>query len=306
MVLLIVPLVWLAYPVARLRPAVAHTVTILDEGLSIEADTHSLSVTRECVRSVRRTLWDLVIVLDGSALSLPLRTLPAGTADAVVARLHHEPHEPSRAFEDGLPRVGAPYRSPESRPLGPEDDEAEPLDWVAPSTYRESVLSFPTAGDHFRALVATKRGSFFTPAVLLVLAGCLALLGTAGGGDARGEILPFTTVGAVVALMGLGSFVLELTPTLLALRDRSVRERRAGVLYAVGKSGLYIRTQSVERRESWKRVEVVRIGARRIAISAAGLVLAIPLAAFRHEGARTTFVSTLERETGTRATAASS
>lgn len=297
MMFLIVPLVWLVYPLARPPASVAHTVTILDEGLSVEAATHSLSVTRACVRSVRRTLWDLVIVLDGSTISLPLRTLPAGTVDAVVARLRHEVDEPSRPGEGGGERARAPYRSLESRPLGPEDEEAEPLDWVAPPTYRESVLAFPTTGDHLRALVAVKRGTFFMPTVLLVLAGCLVLLGTAGGGDARGEIVHFTKVGAFVALLGLGTFVLEICPALLALRDRSVGERSAGVLYAVGKSGLYVRTKSFERRESWKRVQVVKVGARRIALSTPGLVHVIPIGAFRHEGARTTFVSTLADRT---------
>ena len=301
MVLLITPLVWLVYPLAKVRGGVAYTVTILDEGLSVDAGTHALSVVRAGVRSVRRTLWDLVIVLDGSTLSLPLRTLPAGTVDAVVARLCREADVPSRAEDGAAPPARAPYRSPESRPLGPEDEEAEPGDWVAPSSYRESVLAFPTAGDHVRAFVSTRRGSFFTPAVLLVLAGCLVLLGTAGGGDPRGASLPFATVGAVTAVLGLGAFVLEVAPGLLALRDRSVRERRAGVLYAVGKSGLYMRTRSFERRESWKRVQVVRIGARRVAISTASFVHVIPMAAFPHEGARTTFVSTLEHETAKRA-----
>jgi hypothetical protein len=304
MVLLIVPLVWVVYPLARVRAVPAHTITILDEGLSVEADAHSLSVARERVRSVRRTLWDLVIVLDGSTFSLPLRSLPAGTLEAVVARLHGDFLAPAGAA--AAPRVHVPYRSPETRPLGPEDEEAEPADWVAPSTYRESVLAFPTAGDHVRALFSTRRGSFFTPSVLLVLAGCLVLLGTAGGGDGRGELVPFTTVGAVVALMGLGSFVLELSPALLALTDRAVRERSAGVLYAVGRSGLYLRTKSFERRESWKRVQNVKIGARRIALSTSGLVHVIPMSAFRHEGARTTFVSTLEHETNKRAPAAAS
>ena len=300
MVLLISPLVWLVYPLAKVRANRAYTVTILDEGLTVDAGTHSLSVVRGGVRSVRRSLWDLVIVIDGSTLDLPLRTLPAGTIDAVIARLCREADEPPRPEGgEGSPRR-APYRSPESRPLGPEDEEAEPADWVAPPNYRESVLAFPTAGDHLRAFGSTRRGSFFTPAVLLALAGCLVLLGTAGGGDPRGTLLPFATVGAATAILGLGAFVLEVSPGLLALRDRSVRERRAGVLYAVGKSGLYMRTRSFERRESWKRVERVRIGARRVAISTADFVHVIPLASFPNEGARTTFLSTLEHETARR------
>ena len=104
------------------------------------------------------------------------------------------------------------------------------------------------------------------------------LLGTAGGGDPRGEILPFMTLGAVLALFGVGLFVLEVLPGLHALRDRSVRERRAGVLYAVGRSGLYVRTRSFELREPWKRVQVVAIGAKRVAIATADAVHVIPVA----------------------------
>ncbi len=304
-VLLIAPLVWLVYPLAKIRAAGPSTVTILDEGLSIDAGTHALSVAREGIRGVRRMPWDLVIVLDGATIALPLRTLAAGAADAVVARLRTGVAEPRRTTERAGGMAQAPYRSAESRPLGPEDEQAEPQDWVAPPEYRESVLAFPTTGEHVRAFVSTRRGAFFTPAVLLVLGGCLVLLGTAGGGDPRGEIVPFMTLGAVLALFGVGVFVLEVLPGLHALRDRSVRERRAGVLYAVGRSGLYVRTRSFELREPWKRIKVVTIGKRRVAIATADVVLVIPVAAFANAGSRTTFLSTLEHETDKRAAAAS-
>lgn len=299
-VMLALPVGWFVFPLARLPAARPFSLTILGEGLSLEAEHSSMSVAREAVRSVRRTHWDLVIVLDGTTISVPLRTLPAGTVDAVVARLHGPSTEPAPQNDGSEARPPVPYRTPESRPLGPEDEEAEPREWVAPVQYRESVLAFPSAVDHVRALLSLKRGSFFMPAVLLVLAGLLALLGTSGGGDRQGELVRFTNVGAVVALIAVGSIILDVSPALFALRDRSVRERSSGVLYAIGASGLYVRTKSFERRESWERVFVVRAGSRRVAIFTASLVHVIPVAAFRSDAARSSFVSMIERETAKR------
>jgi hypothetical protein len=296
MFLLLLPAAWFLYPLARLPARRPFTVTVLDEGLSVEAESSALSVTREAVRSVRRTPWDLVIVLDGSTISVPLRMLPAGTVDAVVARLHGPSREPAPRSDGSTARPHAPYRVPESRPLGPEDEEASPREWVAPAQYRESVLAFPTSGDHVRALHSLKRSAFFMPAVLFVLAGLLVLLGTSGGGDRPGELVRFTSVGAVVALIAVASVVLDVSPALFALRDRAVRERSAGVLYAIGASGLYLRTQSFERREPWDHVYVLRAGSRRVAIFTASLVHVIPVTAFQTDVARATFVSTIERE----------
>ena len=51
-------------------------------------------------------------------------------------------------------------------------------------------------------------------------------------------------------------------------------------------SGLYVRTESFERRESWEQVYVVRAGSRRVAIFTASLVHVIPVAAFQTDAAR--------------------
>jgi hypothetical protein len=147
--------------------------------------------------------------------------------------------------------------------------------------------------DHVRALFMLKRGAFGMPSVLLVLAGLLALLGTAGGADRHGEVVRFTNVGAIMAIVAVASIIADFLPSLLALRDRAVRERSAGVLYAIGASGLYARTHSFERRESWDRVRVVRVGPRRVALFTASLVHVIPQAAFASEGARERFVTML-------------
>ena len=78
------------------------------------------------------------------------------------------------------------------------------------------------------------------------------------GADRPGDILRFTNVGIVIVAMAITSVLTELSPALFALGDRSVRERRTGALYALGVSGLYVRTESFERRESWERVHAVR------------------------------------------------
>ena len=84
----------------------------------------------------------------------------------------------------------------------------------------------------------------------------------------------------------------------VAGRDRFVRERTAGVLYAVGPQGLYVRTHQFERRDPWSGSGpvVVRTSKRRVAIlTATREVHVIPTKAFASTDARGAFVKTLER-----------
>lgn len=291
-VILLLPVCWFAYPFARRPLAAPQTVTFLDEGFSVESEKDSLSVAWTAVRGVRRTLWDLVLVLDGATVSLPLRVLPAGTVDGVLDRLSG----PAEAGTEPDARPRLPYRTPDARAAGPEDEEASPREWFAPASYPEAVLAFPTAGDQLRGLLTLKRGAFFMPAVLLVLAALLALLGTKGGGDMQGELIRFTSVATVVAVIAVGSLVVDFSPALFALRDRAVRDREAGVLYAIGKLGLYVRTQHFERRESWERVYIARSGARGVALFTVSGLHVIPVSSFQTDVARDTFVTLLESE----------
>ena len=293
--LLLVPTIWFYYPLARVRAASAHTVTFLDEGLSVEGQSHSLSVAWSAVRSVRRTLWDLVVVLDGSTISLPRSSLPAGTVEAVIDLLGAPTTAPTPSDGSGDAHSRTAYRTAEARAPGPEDEEASAREWVAPSDHHHLVLAFPGVGDHVGALLSLKRATAFRPAVLMVLGGLLVLLGTRGGADRAGEVIRFTNLGLVLLVLGVASFLVDLVPALLALRDRAVRERSAGVLYALGPNGLYVRSKSFEQREPWARVALVRAGSARVSLLTARAVHTIPCAAFESDAARAVFVKTLER-----------
>ena len=112
--------------------------------------------------------------------------------------------------------------------------------------------------------------------------------------------MPMALIGAVIALLGVAPPVLGFARALLAGGDRFVRERTAGVLYAVGPRGLYVRTHQFERRDSWSGPVVVRTSKRRVAILTGTLeVHVIPTKAFASAEARDTFLRTLERRSQT-------
>jgi len=294
-VLLGLPLVWFAYPVLGGRANVGSAMTILDEGVTVEANHSSLSVAWGAVRAVRRTLWDLVIVLDSACISVPLAGLTPGTVDSVLERFRRACEAP----RDAKAKEPAPYRTAAARPPGPEDEDATPEEWRAPSQYRVSVLAFPTRAQNLLALISLKRGAFMWPGVMLGAAGFMLFIRTIPCDD-KALLTLLMLVAAVTAAFAVGILGLVFSPGLLALRDRFVRERRAGVLYAVGPSGIYIRTQSFERRETWDGVFALRLSRTRVAIRSASLIHVIPLAAFTNEHDRKTFVKTIENEVAAR------
>jgi len=187
------------------------------------------------------------------------------------------------------------YRTAEARPPSPEDEDATAEEWRAPSHYRFSILVSPTRAQNVLALLSLKRSAFKWPGAMLGVA-ALFLFIAAAQVDNNTLREPFTIVAAVIIAIALGLLALNFSPALLALRGRFVRERCEGALYAVGPSGLYVRTQSFERRDIWEGVSDLRVSDKRVAINSRSGIHVIPLQVFEHDNERRNFVKTLEDE----------
>ena len=291
----LIPAAWFSYPVLRGRADVGSALTILDEGFIVEAKHFSLSAAWDAVRAVRRTPWDLVIVLDGTSVSVPLAELTPGTVDSVRGRFRRACEAPRDAGRTVL----MPYRTAEARPSSPEDEEATPAEWRAPSHYRFSILAFPTRAQNVLALLSLGRRAFLWPGVMLAMAGLFVFIATAPVDDTTLRA-PLMIVAAFITAIALGLLALDFSPALLALRDRFVRERSAGVLYAVGPSGLYMRTQCLERREMWDGVSALRVSSKRVALRSGSGIHVIPLRPSEQENERKNFVKMIASEVAAR------
>ena len=297
--LVVLPLGWFLFPLPWRRSMAARTVTFHGEGLSVESASSSFSVAWGAVRAIRRTIWDLVVVLDGSTVAVPRSVLPAGAMESVAARWSHA--REVAATDDPPPRPQIPYRTADTLPPRPEDEEAVPREWVMPAHYGASVLAFPTRWDHVCALLSLKPGARKWPAIVVGVGAVLAGIATAPLLAGVSPFMPMALIGAVIALLGAAPPVLGFARALMAGRDRFVRERSAGVLYAVGPHGLYVRTHQFERRDAWSSPVVVRTSRRRVAILNGTLdVHVIPTKAFASAEARDAFAKTLERRSQAR------
>ena len=291
-VFLALPLGWFLYPILRGRSSVGSALTILDEGVTVDAKHSSLSVSWSAVRAVRRTLWDLVIVLDGACICMPLAALVPGTMDSVRDRFRRSGEAPR---EEGV-REDVPYRTAETRPPGPEDEDATPQEWRAPSPYRFSVVAFPTRAHYVLALLSLKRRVFLWPGIMLGAGALMLFLGAARSSNDGSMLTSLTVVGLFTSTLAMGIQALVLSPALFALRGRFGRECRAGVLYAVGPSGLYLRTHSFERRDHFGGISELRVSRNRVAIGTGSVIHAIPRSAFASEQDRKSFVNAIQSE----------
>ena len=294
-IIVVLSATWFSYPVLRGRADVGSVLTILDEGLIVEAKHFSLSAAWGAVRAVRRTPWDLVFVLDGTCVSVPVAGMTPGTVDSACERFrraHESPRETGRNHP-------MPYRTAEARPASPEDEEATPEEWRAPSHYRFSVLAFPTRAQNVLATISLRRSAFKWPGVMLAMAGLFMFIATAPVDDNTLRA-PLMLVAAFITAFAVGLLALDFSPALLALRDRFVRERSAGVLYAVGPSGLYMRTQSLERRELWDGVSALRVSRKRLSLRSGSGIHVIPLRPSEQENERKNFVKMIASEVAAR------
>jgi|GEM_PF-5424967 len=271
---------WLAWPFFfRLLPGEQQRLTVLDEGFVLRGPWSTLSIAWPLVRRFVRTSRDMVFVLDAAAISVPIGTLPPWTVEA-VARRHA-----SAAAALGTPAPNAasgdvavtPYRAL-PRDEGEEGDatsveDAGPEDWRAPAGYEHAILARPSFGDFAAGATSLQRTSLVLPVVLLALAAF-----TAATFDAR--FLAFGMLPAGIALVAVGSLVLDFLPVLLARRDRYVTERAAGVLYAFAKAGFYMRSAHLERRDTWRTVASVRVTRRGLVLATWSGVHVLPRRAF--------------------------
>lgn len=296
----VIPAVWFAYPVLRGRSDVGSALTILDEGFIVEAKHFSLSAAWGVVRAVRRTPWDLVIVLDGACVSVPVAELTPGTVDSVGERFRRAREAPRDAGRS----APMPYRTAEALPTNPEDEDATPEEWRAPSHYRFSFLAYPTRAQNVLALISLRRGAFVWPGVILAMAALFVVIATAPAHDNTLRT-PFLLVAAYMIAIALGLLALDFSAALLALGHGFVRERSAGVLYAAGPSGLYMRTQSFERREMWDGISGLRLSKKRLSIHSKSGIHVIPLRPDEQEHERKNFVKMISSEVSARLPASS-
>lgn len=282
--------VWFAWPLVRkIRVTakdgrrLASKVSIHDEGFVAEGLWGSASAAWSVVRDVRRQRSGVVIVLDATCIDVPRISEP--TSEAILGIFRQ-----SRiAAASTAPEERGPYRAAASMAIA---EDAAPEEWEPAAGHPHRALAFPSRLAVARATlranpkdIALTLSAIATPALPFWLAHVESAI-------ARGA----NTIGLFLVVMAFPQVSRVVARAWVILTDRSVVERRSGVLYAVGGAGLYVRSHNFEQRVPWDRVRHGASSKRGVVLETDEGVHAFPRDAFRTDEERAAFERVVQFE----------